>query len=171
MNIILHLKRGKSSTLIMKVSALVLLFLSHSIAYGEVLNISVSDILYTQESISPQFTNGKHVNAVINDLNEGTTLVTDFPRIRVQPLAHGDGQVYYHSFDNRRSYVFKNSKFADSTIEVETITQEERINEIWKVTSQSDGWNVTLTNSPDKTLRPPQNSFLGDFREAVEGCI
>eukprot|EP00106_Octopus_bimaculoides_P020423 XP_014787865.1 PREDICTED: uncharacterized protein LOC106881861 [Octopus bimaculoides] len=66
------------------------------------LQLSPSDIRYTQDSIGSRFRNGITLSRTISDLVKGTITPDSFPTITVYQK---DGK--YYSYDNRRLYVFK----------------------------------------------------------------
>lgn len=81
---------------------------------GEELQLTLRQILYSQESIKGTFRDGRTIGQMRRELAMGTKAVTDIPRIHA--VMH-EGRVY--SADNRRLWAFKHSGMPhDSRINV-----------------------------------------------------
>jgi hypothetical protein len=75
---------------------------------------SIYEIGFTQSSISPKFTNGQHLDAVIDKLERGTLDAEDFPPLQIFTITDPwDGAVKIYSLSNRRLYVFKKARVID----------------------------------------------------------
>ena len=69
-----------------------------------VIKVKPKDINFTQGSIRTRFHCGKSIFETLKELDEGTTLVSDIPKIRL--LMHRKNNSLW-SLDNRRLFTFK----------------------------------------------------------------
>jgi hypothetical protein len=70
-------------------------------AFSETLRLNPRDIRFTQDTVSPNFSDGGHISDTINQLRTGQISADEFPTIRV---VNYDGNVW--TLDNRRLTVF-----------------------------------------------------------------
>ena len=96
-----------------------------------VIELSPSDIRFTQDSIKRTFSDGRHVNNTIHRILKGELSVLDLPRIRVVNLSG-----CYFAFDNRRLYVYRVLQFRNF---LETVL----VNLAPSTQLQPDKWTTT----------------------------
>lgn len=105
-----------------------------------VLELSPSEIRYSQNSMRSRFRNGNPIEETLRKLLSGKITVVDIPRIRV---AEKDGK--YYSMDNRRLYVFKRFEEKKGTkIKVKCI---ETGMDPGKFTTTNDGTSIRIKES------------------------
>ncbi|MGC1491118.1 MAG: hypothetical protein WA798_07060, partial [Candidatus Acidiferrum sp.] len=103
-------------------------------------SIDSTSVLFSQDSISSTFTDGRTLEESITGLGNGTILPADLPAIR---LVNRDGLLY--TLDNRRLYVFQQ---AGQKIPFRMATPEEIEAEAWKFTTKTGGKTIRI--------RPPR---------------
>lgn len=105
-----------------------------------VLELSPSEIRYSQSTISSRFRNGNPIEETLRKLLSQKITVDNIPRISV---AKKDGK--YYSMDNRRLYVFKRFEEKKGTkIKIECI---ETGMQPGKFTTKNDGRSIRINES------------------------
>ncbi len=98
--------------------------------------VNPKTIRFTQKSINNEFSNGRTLRSVINDLKVSNISSNDFPPIRV---FQRNGQTF--TLDNRRLKVFQEAGIRIRTV---SATKEEIINEAWKFTTINNGISIHI---------------------------
>jgi hypothetical protein len=93
-------------------------------------------VRFSQDSIGAEFSDGRSVAEVIDDLKFGRTNADEIPPIRI---FERDGKKY--TLDNRRLYVFQQ---AGVDIRFQRATAAEVENQSWKFTTQNDGTSIVV---------------------------
>ena len=99
-------------------------------------------IRFTQVKISGAFKDGGDLHQTIEDLHSGKLSTRDFPPIRIFWV---NGTIY--SLDNRRLYVFKQSRMP---IGVQPATLEEIRRESFKMDTPNCGVSVQLRSTQNQ---------------------
>lgn len=73
----------------------------------------VSDIAFTQRSISSLFSDGKSVDLLVEILESDSEAINDIPTISV--VKYKDS---YYSLDNRRLYCFKRASISSILVKI-----------------------------------------------------
>lgn len=102
-----------------------------------VLEISPSEIRYSQDTMRSRFRNGNPIEETLINLLSGKITVDDIPRISV---AEKDGK--YYSMDNRRLYVFK--RFEEEKVTKIKIKCIETGMDPGKFTTTNDGTSIRI---------------------------
>jgi len=99
--------------------------------------ITSKNIRFSQDSISPSFSNGSLVDDMVTGLKGGTIKPNDVPAIRI---LEKDGAIF--TLDNRRLYAFQEAKV--DNIPYRWATPEEIANESWKFTTTNGGTSAKV---------------------------
>jgi hypothetical protein len=96
-----------------------------------------NNVRFTQDSIKAEFSDGRSVDDLIEDLRAGRVTAGDLPPIRI---FERDGKIY--SLDNRRLYAFREAGVLIRTVEA---TPQELARELRrKFTTDNDGASIRV---------------------------
>lgn len=101
---------------------------------GEFYRVNPSQIRFTQDTVSPNFSDGGTLNEAIQYLRAGKELVTKYPTIRVVKY-NGN----YYSLDNRRLTVFKAAQVNEIPVQLLDLNDPAVRNEFLKKFHQVNG--------------------------------
>ena len=117
-----------------------------------VIELSPSDIRFTQDSIRKTFGDGRDVNNTIRQILRGELSVLSLPRIRVVNV----GGCYF-AFDNRRLYVYRVLQFRGflKTVQVNLAPSTQLQPDKW--TTTNEGQSVSVRR--ETTLKHTREAF------------
>lgn len=105
-----------------------------------IIQLSPSEIRYSQDSIKSTFQDGTQLSTVIDNIIYGNKSLSSIPRIEV----YQRNEKYYSS-DNRRLYVFKEvQKRKWSHLKIEVSLKKGSF--VPKLTTENDGESITFRN-------------------------
>ena len=136
--------------------------------------VPIYDIRYTQETISPTFTSsGTKLKAVIDKINRGELNASDFKKLKVIRLQLSNQgtlcspEAIYFTLDNRTLYALKNSRLSDDLVDVIVVDREQLQQNVYKITSQNDGFHITISSQAKKDLDPPEGTLLAKVKKGI----
>ncbi|MCP1307952.1 RHS repeat domain-containing protein [Paenibacillus tyrfis] len=98
--------------------------------------IDPNKVRFTQDSVKAEFSDGRSVYQLIDDLKSGNVKPKDIPEIRV---FEKDGNLY--SLDNRRLYAFQQ---ANVNVRYRLATESEVSAQMWKMTTKNNGTSIRI---------------------------
>lgn len=149
----------------------------------DVKEVNPQELLWLHQTISPSFSvggpdpkdptgekklPGEKVAAVANKIKKGKISYTDFPPLNVFTITDpDDGNTSTFSISNRRLTAFKLA--GANTVHVKPAKFKDVYHSLWRMTSESGGWQQPQqTNSGQKNVRPGNDTLLGKFRNDME---
>lgn len=133
--------------------------------------VPIHSIRYTQETISSTFTStGTNIKTVSDKINRKELSAEDFKRLKVikaTPSPKTSGEPVYYSLDNRTLYALKNSRLANESIAVTIADPNTLKQNVYKLTSQNDGFSIRITSTGEKNLEPPEWSLLARIKQQI----
>ncbi|MDI1443066.1 hypothetical protein [Polyangium sp. 6x1] len=127
---------------------------------------TIHDIGFTQSSISPRFTDGTHLDAVIANLRAGRVNPDAFPPLQIFTITDPwDKSVHTYSLSNRRLYVFRKANVDDFPHAAASLADVVACT--WQFTNVTEDFPVVDVN-PRKDVDIYSDTLLIRFRRDVE---
>jgi len=145
-------------------------FAGSQVVQRAVATVNVSDLRFTQASVSPTFSsvptgNPDNLDASASAVKKSTKHPAWLQLINVFKLRHDDWGSNVYTLDNRRAYVLQKSgltSFTPTWANLETV-----YNNLFKFSAADDSKSIKLLTTKADPALPSEYSLLGQFVRAI----